>query len=170
MAKLLLSNNNQPLRLEFIKRSILSNSEKLDAFELWNNEYPEKLTYKSTTEFDEYLENLVDLSHILLIDSDGKIRGWYFDFIRDNGKWFAIILDSKIQGNGFGTKMLNLAKENEIELNGWVIDHNRDKKRNGKVYKSPLDFYLKNGFKKISEIRLELDKISAIKIKWKNKN
>jgi hypothetical protein len=27
-------------------------------------------------------------------------------------------------------------------------------------------FYLKNGFKKLAETRLELEKISAVKIKW----
>ena len=153
--------------MEFVKCSILSISERLEIFELWNKEYPEKLSYKSTREFDKYLENLTEQSHILLIDDDRKITGWYFDFIRENGKWFAIILDSKIQGKGFGTKILNLAKEKEIELNGWVIDHNMDKKRNGEYYKSPLNFYLQSGFEKLSKSRLELDKISAVQIKWK---
>ncbi len=153
--------------MEFVKCSTLSISERLEIFELWNNEYPEKLSYKSTREFDKYLGNLTEQSHILLIDVDRKIKGWYFDFIRDNGKWFAIILDSKIHLKGFGTKILSLAKEKEIELNGWVIDHNRDKRRNGEYYKSPLSFYLKNGFEKLSESRLELGKISAVKIKWK---
>jgi len=152
--------------MDLIKCSILSETEKLEILELWNNEYPEKLSYKSKREFDDYLNNLNEQSHILLIDSDRKIKGWYFDFIRDHRKWFAIILDSKIHGNGFGTQILNMAKEKESELNGWVIDHNRDKKRNGEFYKSPLKFYLKNGFKKLSKNRLELDKISAVKIKW----
>lgn len=76
-------------------------------------------------------------------------------------------MDSKIHGQGLGTKILKQVKENEIELNGWVIDHNRDKKSNGEFYKSPLNFYLKNGFKKLSRNRLELYKISAVKIKWR---
>ena len=156
--------------MEFIKCLSLSESEKLEIIDLWNNEYPEKLSYKSNEEFDKYLKNLVEQSHILLIDLNRKIRGWYFDFKRENEKWFAIILDSKIQGKGFGTKMLELAKLKENELNGWVIDHNRDKKKNGEFYNSPLDFYLKNGFIKITTDRLELDKISAVKIKWKNKS
>ena len=153
--------------MKFIKRSILSNSEKLEVFELWNNEYPKKLSYKSIEQFDSYLEGLDCLSHILLIDPNNKINGWYFHFITENEKWFAIILDSKLHGKGLGTELLELAKQNETELNGWVIDHENDKKRNGAFYKSPLRFYLKNGFKKLSGIRLELDKISALKIKWK---
>lgn len=153
--------------MEFIKRIELSNSEKNEIFELWNNEYPEKLSYSSILEFKKYLEKLSEQSHILLIDQNEKIKGWYFDFVRDNEKWFAMILNSKLHGKGFGTKILNLAKQKEFELNGWVIDHNRDKKKNGEFYKSPLEFYIKNGFKKFSNCRLELDKISAVKIKWK---
>ena len=152
--------------MEFVKRLYLSDSEKLEIFELWNNEYPKNLSYHSILEFDEYLKDLTEQSHILVMDSKGKIIGWYFDFIRDNEKWFAIILDSRIHGKGLGTKILDLAKEKEDELSAWVIDHNRDKKLNNEFYKSPLGFYLKNGFKKLSENRLELHKISAVKIKW----
>lgn len=153
--------------MEFIKRSSLSVSEKLEVFELWNNEYPEKLSYKEKGEFDTYLKALTEQSHILLVDINKKIKGWYFDFKRENEKWFAIILDSEIQGKGLGTKILELAKEKENELNGWVIDHNRDKKRNGELYNSPLNFYLKNGFEKLVINRLELKNISAVKIKWR---
>tara|TARA_B100000809_G_C14996124_1_gene479774 strand:- start:542 stop:1012 length:471 start_codon:yes stop_codon:yes gene_type:complete len=155
------------MKMEFIKRSSLSVSEKLEVFELWNNEYPEKLSYKEKGEFDTYLKNLMEQSHILLVDIDKKIKGWYFDFKRENEKWFAIILDSEIHGKGLGTKILELAKEKENELNGWVIDHNRDKKKNGELYNSPLNFYLKNGFEKSVIDRLELKNISAVKIKWR---
>jgi hypothetical protein len=86
--------------------------------------------------------------------------------MRENEKWFVIILDSKIHGNGFGTEILELARQNENELNGWVIDHSNERKRDGELYVSPLNFYLNSGFKKLSENRLELDKISAVKIKW----
>lgn len=102
-----------------------------------------------------------------MIDESQNIRGWCFDFIRENEKWFVIVVDSKLHGIGLGTKLLNAAKEKEVELNGWVVDHNRDRKKNGDFYRSPLDFYLKNGFEKLSESRLVLDKISAVNIKWK---
>lgn len=153
--------------MEFKTCSFLSDSEKLEILELWNNEYPEKLAYKSKEEFNEYLKNLAEQSHIILIDSDKKIKGWYVDFKRDHQKWFAILLNSKIQGKGIGTKILELAKQKENELYGWVIDNNSQKKKNGTFYKSPLNFYLKNGFEIIAEDRLELDKISAVKIRWK---
>jgi len=156
--------------MEFIERSSLSESEKLEIFELWNNEYPENLFYKSKEEFDEYLKNLTDQSHILMVDNNGKVKGWYFDFKRDNAKWFAIILDSSVQGKGFGTKILERIKRRERELNGWVIDHNIYKKINGDSYISPLHFYLKNGFQELKTDRLELDKLSAVKIRWRKTN
>ena len=62
--------------------------------------------------------------------------------------------------------MLDKLKENENTLNGWVIDHNSDKKLNGNFYQSPLEFYIKNGFETLSETRLELEIMSAVKIKW----
>jgi hypothetical protein len=55
-------------------------------------------------------------------------------------------------------------------LNGWVIDHNNDRKKNGLIYVSPLKFYEKCGFEIQNYMRLELDKISAVKIKWTNEN
>lgn len=158
---------NQSIRkVEFIKLTELSKTDKKQILNLWNTEYPEKLNYQTLVDFENYLNNLSEQSHIVMIDKNQKIKGWYFDFNRENEKWFAIILDSKFHGKGFGTKILNLAKEKETELNGWVIDHNNDKKRNGEFYNSPLAFYLKNGFEKLAETRLELEKISAVKIKW----
>lgn len=153
--------------MEFVEYSVLPDFIKIEIFNLWNNEYPVKLVHESIEEFDAYFEKLSEKSHIILIDQNRKIRGWYFDFYRENEKWFAIILDSKIHGKGYGTKLLNIVKQKENELNGWVIDHNKDQKRNGEFYNSPLDFYLKNGFERISKDRLESDKISAVKIRWR---
>lgn len=153
--------------MEFIERIELSKNDKKEILNLWNTEYPEKLNYQTLSEFEKYLEDLTEQSHILMKSQNQSIKGWYFDFIRDQEKWFALILDSKFQGKGFGSKILNLAKEKESELNGWVIDHNRDQKKNGEAYISPLNFYLKNGFEKLKENRLEMEKISAVQIKWR---
>lgn len=152
--------------MKFINLTALSKSDKKEILGLWNNEYPAKINYQTMEDFDNYLESLTEQSHILMINDNHSIKGWYFDFIRENEKWFAIILDSGIQGKGFGTMILNLAKEKESELNGWVIDKINNRKKNGEFYKSPLDFYLKNGFEKLVKNRLELEKLSAVKIKW----
>lgn len=155
--------------MQFIEKTELSITDKKEILNLWNNECPAKLNYDSLSEFENYLENLGEQYHILVKSENQSIKGWYFDFIRDKERWFAIILDSKYHEKGLGTKILNLAKRKESELNGWVIDHNNGKKKNGEVYISPLNFYLKNGFEKLPENRLEVDKISAVRIKWEKK-
>lgn len=154
--------------LKIIKTTEINEEAKKQIFDLWNNEYPEKLTYNNLTEFDNYLFNLSNLNHYLLTNKEDFILGWAITFERNNEKWFAIILSKKIRGQGLGRKMLNELKKDELILNGWVIDHNNDKKKNGNQYISPLKFYEKCDFKILVNERLELDKISAVKIKWTN--
>ncbi len=144
----------------------LTTEQKEHIFRLWNQEYPGKLKYQDLSGFENYLNELTDQKHFLLTDDANKISGWSFSFIRHNEKWFAMILDKKIHRLGYGTMLLDKLKEQEIKLNGWVIDHDMDKKENGERYVSPLDFYLKNGFVVLPDIRLELTKISAVKIQW----
>jgi GNAT superfamily N-acetyltransferase len=155
--------------MKITKLPHLSSSHKIQLLELWNNEYPEKLNYNSLDDFENYLDQLTEQSHFLLIAENNQIKGWYFDFKRMDEKWFVILLASEIQGKGFGTKLLHLAKKKEAELNAWVIDRNTEKKKDGSFYKSPLSFYQKNKFEVLSEIRLELDILSAVKIQWKNR-
>ena len=145
----------------------LNQEQKEQILQLWNNEYPEKLAYKSIDGFENYLEKLNEVNHFLLMNDDEKIQGWTITFEREGDTWFAIILSENLHGKGWGTKVLNELKQNKKALNGWVIDHSDDKKRNGSFYKSPLEFYLKNGFEVLSDTRLELEIMSAVKIKWK---
>lgn len=152
--------------MKFIKTNILNDTQKTQIIELWNNEYPKKLRHESFESFESYLKNLKEQNHILLIDNENFVKGWYADFIRENEKWFAMIINSEFQGKGFGTKLLNKAKSEENELNGWVIDHHKYVKQNGAFYLSPIEFYKKNEFKIINNVRLELEFISAVKIKW----
>ncbi len=153
-------------RLKIIQTTELNEQIKKQVFDLWNNEYPEKLSYASLNEFDNYLQSLSNLTHFLMTRDEDLILGWALTFDRENEKWFAIILNEKIKGQGLGRKMLNNIKQTEPILNGWVIDHNNDKKKNGQFYTSPLKFYEKCGFKILSKERLELHKISAVKIRW----
>lgn len=145
----------------------LNQEQKEQILQLWNNEYPEKLAYKSIDGFENYLEKLNEVNHFLLMNDDEKIQGWAITFEREGDTWFAIILSENLHGKGWGTKVLNELKQNKKALNGWVIDHSDDKKRNGSFYKSPLEFYLKNGFEVLSDTRLELKIMSAVKIRWK---
>lgn len=151
---------------QFIETSALDTRQKQSLMQLWNSEYPKNLAYQNIADFEKYLQNLSDIRHILLVDGFDNILDWAFTFIRDEERWFAILLSETIQGEGFGKKMIDKLKSQENELNGWVIDHNSDKKSNGQNYLSPLGFYRKCGFKVLTNERIELEKISAIKIKW----
>jgi GNAT superfamily N-acetyltransferase len=145
----------------------LTSTHKPQLLELWNNEYPVELGYKSLSDFENYLNNLESPSHHFLADNEGNIKGWYFDFNRDSEKWFGIIVESSLHGKGLGRSLLNYAKSKEPELNGWVIDHQNSQRKDGQLYQSPLEFYKKQGFEVHCDIRLELPEISAVKIHWR---
>lgn len=152
--------------MKIIEQTDLNEVQKQQVLRLWNGEYPETLSYQTLEQFDNYLKGLKELQHFLLIDEQANIQGWAITFVREAEQWFAIILDSHIHGKGCGSSMLRKLKLKHKTLNGWVIDHQRDRKTNGQPYRSPLGFYLKNGFEIISGTRLELDFISAVKIIW----
>lgn len=153
--------------LEIYSFTILNQVHKDYIYKIWNNEYPVNLAFKSLHDVDTYLNNLIDAKHFFVVDEQNKMQAWAVIFERDYEKWFAIIVDNSFHQLGLGTKILNRLKTFSTELNGWVIDHQNDMKANGESYRSPLAFYLKNEFIQIPEIRLELDKISAVKINWR---
>jgi GNAT superfamily N-acetyltransferase len=155
--------------LRIIETTNLDEKTKGWLLDLWNSEYPENLSYRDLAAFNEYLKGLNDVRHLLVMNEENNIEGWAFSFDRDGERWFAIILSQNLQGRGVGRKILDQLKLTESELNGWVTDHDRDKKINGSVYNSPLGFYQKCDFEIMKTERLELDKISAVKIKWMNR-
>lgn len=152
----------------FTEAKNLDEKQKLEIIELWNDEYPKELNHKNLTEFDQYLDTLSNKNHILLSDEDGTVKGWLIYFVRDNEQCFAMLVDSSLQGQGLGSKFLNLAKQRNLELNGWVIDNDHEPKLNGKNYKSPIEFYRKNGFEVHTDIQLKKKNINGIKVIWKS--
>lgn len=153
--------------MNLIETKILNENEKLQISNLWNNEYPITLSFSDSLGFESYLNSLLETVHYIMKDDNQTILAWSCKFTRDHEKWFAIILDQKIQGLGKGTEILNVLKTNESQLNAWVIEKEIYVKQNGEIYKSPLHFYLKNSFEICSEIRIENEKLSAVKIIWK---
>ncbi len=144
----------------------LNPQQKMRVIHIWNQEYPVTLNYESPDEFEEYLSKLENISHYLAIDEYDIIKGWMAVFDRDNERWLALLIDSSAQSQGIGTHMLNAAKFNETELNGWVIEHDIYIKADGKPYLSPLEFYRKNGFEVLDDQHLQNHKINAVKIRW----
>ncbi|MBX2894444.1 MAG: GNAT family N-acetyltransferase [Cyclobacteriaceae bacterium] len=155
--------------MDFTITGELNEKQKHEIVKLWNNEYPKELSHSNLSDFDQYLQSLSDLNHILLCDENENVKGWLIYFIRDNEKCFAMLLDSSLQGQGWGTKLLNIAKERNNELNGWVIDNDIEPKQNGEKYKSPIEFYRKNGFEIKMDIRLKKKNINGVKVTWKSR-
>ena len=153
--------------MNFVFTDKLSKTQKNQILAIWNKEYPSVIKLNSINDFETYLSNLRDQKHILITSESGEVKGWYFDFIRDKERWFTIIVDTEIQGKGYGKKLLFKGKEINSELNGWIINSSDFKKENGEIYRSPVGFYRKNGFKIFPEIKFETDKSTTIKIKWK---
>lgn len=153
--------------MHVINTRTLNEDQQTAAFTLWNQEYPEQLMMKTKADFEQYLSTLGAVSHSLLVGNAGEISGWAFKFTRESALWFAVILDSSKHRKGFGSILLDHVKDQETELNGWVVDHDNYLRYDGACYVSPLNFYRKNGFTVIEEIRLESAHLSAVKISWK---
>lgn len=156
--------------MRVVHQNSFSEKEKETLWQLRNNEYPIQFGHETFQEFDVYMNSISEMENYILIDSKNEIQGWAYTFFRDSEIWFSIILNYQFQGKGYGSILLEEIKKNNQNLNGWVIDHENDFKRNKENYKSPLEFYVSNGFSVLNEIRLENEKISAVKINWKNNN
>ena len=125
------------------------------------------LAHKSIEDFEAYLNKLNDSKHFI-VKIDNQILGWFVTFIIDSKRWFVIIIDSKYQRKGIARQLIENALLDSTELYGWVIDTEKYIKQNGDIYKTPIEFYKKLGFV-ITNERLENEKLSAVKIKWKSR-
>ncbi|MBX3163363.1 MAG: GNAT family N-acetyltransferase [Bacteroidetes bacterium] len=131
--------------------------------DLWNEEYPLNLKDK----FHLLLQGTEKYNHYVIEDTNNNVIAWATDFERENATWFSIIVSSEYKGKGLGKLLIEKLKSENTEFYGWVIDHNKNLKSNGEHYKTPMPFYLKQGFEILSDVRMETDIISAVKIKWK---
>ncbi|MEZ4899634.1 MAG: hypothetical protein R2806_22505 [Saprospiraceae bacterium] len=156
--------------MKLIELSVLTPAQKEQIIALWNQEYPAKIMLSGLADFDQYLSALQDLNHIVLIDRHEVVKGWLAYFSREGERWFAILLDASLQGQGWGTRILDLAKKRNATLHGWVIPDDLELKQIGEVYKSPLGFYVRNDFTVHPEIQSIKKDTLSIKISWyKNK-
>jgi len=133
---------------------------------LWNAEYPRILCHASLMELNAYLNKLGPTEHLLLLNETENVEGWAWKFNREGERWFAIILSGKVQGQGWGSALLERLRDSEHQLNGWVIDRSDFFKMDDTSYRSPMPFYEKCGFTVLPDVRLESDSFSAVKIRW----
>ena len=153
--------------MEIIATPTLSALQKTQIVAIWNAEYPVGLRYPDVEAFDAYVAKQGNPVHYLVQVPDTAIVGWLMTFDREGERWIAMLLDAAHQGKGLGSRLLDHAKADETVLNGWAADHNNDVKHDGSVYKTPIAFYLKNGFEVLKDIRFENEVLSLVKIRWK---
>lgn len=152
--------------MKFLHINQLNDRHKSQVRALWNKEYPVNILHPTQADFDNYLNKLMDQRHILFENEKGVIKGWYVDFIREKERWFAMIVDTELQGKGYGRALLTKGKEYNVALSGWVVINSTYLRKDGKPYQSPLEFYKKMGFQVFPEVRLKSDVLETIKIKW----
>lgn len=148
--------------MEIIKTKLLSLPQLSQINQLWNEEYPLKLKDR----FPILLEGVENYNHYIIQDEQHHVLAWAVDFEKENELRFSIIVDTKYQGKGYGTKLLDCLKQENNLFYGWVIDHNNDMKSNGEYYQTPIPFYIKAGFEILNDQRIEIEMIRAVKIKW----
>jgi [ribosomal protein S5]-alanine N-acetyltransferase len=153
---------------EIRRQETLSPDEHEQVRRIWNSEYPASLYLETAEDFDAYLEKLGDRVHYLVLENE-QMRGWAMTFRRDDARWFAMILDARIQRSGIGSRLLQRLKSDNERLFAWAIDRDTAVKRDGSLYASPLAFYVKNGFVK-EEVRLEIPTMSGVRIRWELAN
>lgn len=139
----------------------LSNEQLRQINQLWNQEYPVKLKDR----FGLLLEGVRNYHHYLIEDEDQKLLAWAVDFEKDDEIRFSIIVDRESQAKGLGKLLVKALNENLGEYYGWVIDHQHDIKQSGEHYRSPLLFYLNQGFELLADQRIDNEILSAVKIK-----
>ena len=152
--------------MKVIKFENLTERQREQIVKIWNAVYPSNLKFSDQDAFNQYLEKLEDLLHYCVNGDNEELIAWLATFNRQEERWIVMLVDPTQQKKGLGALLLNNAKQDEAELNGWVIDHNKDRKENGDLYPSPLNFYVRNGFEVLKDIRFDDGKLSAVKIKW----
>ncbi|ALW84955.1 hypothetical protein AUC43_07530 [Hymenobacter sedentarius] len=152
--------------MNLLQTTTLTLAQQEQVRQLWNQEYPCQLSFAESNDFEDWLAKLTNARHLLLVRETGGVRGWLTVFQREKAPWFVLLVDSAVHGRGHGTILLDRAKAQETELNGWVVPHEDYRKPNGDVYRSPVAFYEKNGFAILHDQPLGSAHLSAIRIHW----
>ena len=114
-----------------IESKTLTFDEKNIALTLWNNEYPASIVHATMEAFESYLDSRSETQHYLLYNESKTLVGWAFTYSCDEENWFGLIIHSDFQHKGYGKILIELLKQNNPALSGWVIDHDNSIKANG---------------------------------------
>ncbi|MBI1838388.1 MAG: GNAT family N-acetyltransferase [Flavobacteriia bacterium] len=150
------------------RKKYLSINEKEAVFHLWNNEYPVQIQLDAIENLEMYLNSLNELIHYLVKDENSNLLGWAIEFMRENQKWFAIIISRNAQNTGIGSKLLHELKSKNTTLTGWVVKTDKYVKKDYTQYNSPIPFYLKNDFSILLKDQMITPIMTTVKIFWSN--
>jgi ribosomal protein S18 acetylase RimI-like enzyme len=130
--------------------------------------YPE-FTY-GRIDFQKLRNRLNEDKYVKLVIArqDLKLTGWLMVSYseKQNIHHFNMLVHDNFHRRGIGSKMLYMGKELFDELHGVLVPVNTYKRKDGKPYPSPLNFYLKNGFTLTGRKFVEYDNIELVEIKW----
>lgn len=162
---------NNPLSsidvMKLVQAESLSETEIKEVFEIWNKVYPKQIAYKDLSGLESTLDTYKNPTHFMIKNAE-QMMGWCCVFDRQDARWFALIIDGEHQCLGLGTRLLNIAKDHETELFGWMTPRENYVKTDGSVYRSPQNFYIKHGFV-ITEESFETEVLYTVKIAWKKR-
>lgn len=145
---------------------ILSADQKNQIIDLWNNAFPSTIGLGGMDAFEQYLSRLKDHHHLMLTNDNGSVLGWFFDFIRDQERWFIVMINPDLHGQGWGRRLMQMGMRKNEKLNGWVVNTADYETKDGEPYPPPVEFYKKLGFEILPDVKLELPQINTIKITW----
>ncbi|MCB9251316.1 MAG: GNAT family N-acetyltransferase [Flavobacteriales bacterium] len=147
--------------MEVVKTRMLTEGQQDQINDLWNSEYPAQLKDR----FKILLEGVENYLHYLILDPKGIVLAWAAYFEKENEIRFSLVVAKNAQGKGLGTLLLNFLKNDLEDYSGWVVHHNNYLKLSGEPYRSPLNFYLKNGFEVEHNSESKSDLLHAVKVR-----
>lgn len=153
--------------MKIVETATLAPHQKEFVFAVWNKEYPTSLSHASLNDLEKWLATLAEPRHLIALGHNDQMLGWATVFTRDGQRWFAIIVSFGAQRAGLGNQLLEHMKKSEAALNAWVIDNFDEVTPGGRLFLSPMPFYIKHGFEICHGTRFPSDTISAVKIRWR---
>lgn len=154
--------------MEIVKKLNLTKNDFGSIYRIWNSVYPSQVAFSTEIEFEEYLNKAGEPIHYCALRKN-LLVGWLMTFDRGNERWFTLLICKNSQNLGIGKELLKKIKEDEIEINGWILEDEHYQTRSGEYYRPPQEFYLKNGFQVTRDSR-ESRGIKLTRIHWKLEN
>ncbi len=133
--------------------------------ELWNSNFPIEVHVPSIDALQKVIE-VEHCKHYTIRNLALEIEAWMAVFDRYETRWFSILVAPEAQDKGLGKALIRHAQSVEPILEGWVVQSDKHTRADGLLYKSPLDFYYKLGFR-LNPNRFSPDgKLDVVCVKW----